>query len=67
MIDVTIYFAIYDAIICKEADTRLNVFVYVADVQQEEYRSQNGALWATRCNICDVRQGFINRDPLLTI
>ena len=53
------YFAIYDAIICKEADTRLNVFVYVVDVQQEEYRSQNGALWDTRCNICDVRQGSI--------
>ena len=30
-----------NAIICKEADTRLNVFVYVVDVQQEEYRSQN--------------------------
>ena len=37
MIDVRIYFAIYDAIICKEADTGLNVFVYVVDVQQEEF------------------------------
>ena len=49
----------YDAIICKEADTRLNVFVYVFDVQQEEYMPQNGAMWDTRCNICDVRQGSI--------
>ena len=24
-----------------EEDTRLNVFVYVVDVQQEEYRSKN--------------------------
>ena len=32
---------IYNAIIFKEADTRLDVFVYVVDVQQEEYRSQN--------------------------
>ena len=37
MIDVSIYFAIYNAIICKEGDTRLNVFVDVVDVglQQE--------------------------------
>ena len=33
MINVLIYFAIYNAIICKEADTRLNVFVDVIDVQ----------------------------------
>ena len=40
MIDVRNYFAIYNAIICKEADYRLNVFVDVVDVQQEGYRSQ---------------------------
>ena len=56
-----------NAIICKEADIRLNVFVYVVDVQQEEYRSQKWALWDTRCNICAVRQGSINRDSLLMI
>ena len=38
MIDVLIYFAICNAIICKGADTGLNVFVHVVDVQQEEYR-----------------------------
>ena len=31
---------LYNAITCKEADTRLNVFVDVVDVQQEEYSSR---------------------------
>ncbi len=67
MINVSIYFAIYNAIICKYADTRFNVFVDVVDVRQEEYRSQDLALFDNRRNICDVRQGSINRDSLLTI
>ena len=41
MIDVLIYIGIYNDIICKDADTRWNGFVYVVDVQQEGYISQN--------------------------
>ena len=59
MINVCIYFAIYKAIICKDADTRLNV-VDVVDVRQEEYRSQN----REPCGTPDVTSVMSNRAPL---
>ena len=60
MIDVLIYFAIYNAIICKEADTRLNVFVYVIDVQQEEYLGPR----TEPCGTPDVTSVMSDRAPL---
>ena len=54
--------AIYNAImiICKEADTRLNVFVDVVDVQQEEYIGPR----TEPCGTPDVTSVMSDRAPL---
>ena len=57
MIDVRIYFAIYNALICKEADTRMNVIVYAVDDSMNSIGPTTEPCGTPDVTLCDVRQG----------
>ena len=57
---------IKDAVVGKQSHGRAYSISDVIDVQQEEHRAQNCALWDTRVNISCVWGSAINNDLLLT-